>query len=341
MDSRDYNVVGQDGLVVSIRGLMKQDVQRKINDFIRESIENLQGKESEYEKYIILKSNCSKEGIKVKTECRNGYLSVQVVLNYKIGQYEYTYDGYSKIYDLYTGDELNLSDLYYKDTEFTSVINRQIETIIIEKTGIDETYLRMKRPFMGITNNVLYGFDSITFTKENPYFEESVEFKLDTYFNNISIINEERDMEGLWEENFKVQKSVIIHEGEGNNLQRGKIKLKETDNCIYNLFYSKTNNQEVDDEINENMEKYAKDNAIEQLLQKAVNSGASLTMTNNNKYQITMDVTVYGSKYIIMNITANPKQNRISLGTATLNLETGEKATKEEIQKWQEDNGIK
>lgn len=336
---QSYNVVGQDALVVGIQGLKNQDMQRNINSFIRESIENLQGKESEYEKYVILKPNCAKEGITVETECKNGYLSIQAVLTYRVGQYQYIYDGYSKVYDLYTGEELELSDLYYKDTEFVSILNEQIETIIVEKTGINDTYLRMKRPFMGITDKVLYGFDSISFTKENPYFEESVEFKLDTYFDNISVINEERDMEDIWEDNIVVSKSVIMHEGDETTLQRGKIAMKETGNCVYNLFYSKTNNLEVDEAINENIDKYAKDDSIRPLLQKAVNSGANLTLTQNSKYQITINVTVYGDKYAIMNITVNPKQNKVSLGTATMNLETGEKATKEEIQKWQEDNG--
>lgn len=341
VNPQSYNIVGQDAITVAIQGLKDQEMQKKINAFIREAIENLQGKENEYEKYIILKQNCIKEGISVQTECKNGYLSVKAMLTYKIGKYQYVYDGYSKIYDLYTGNELSLSDLYYKDTDFVSILNKQIETIIIEKTGNDEMYLREKRAFLGITDNIIYGLDTISFTKENPYFEESVEFNIDTYFDNISVINEERDMKDIWEENIQISKAVVIHEGDGNNLKRGKLLQKETGNCIYNLFYLETDNSEIDEKINKNIDKYASDNSIKSLLQKAANSGANFVPSSNDKYQITIDTTVYGNEYVVMNITANPKQSRINLGTSTLNLKTGDKATKEDIQKWQTDNGIK
>ena len=117
-------------------------------------------------------------------------------------------------------------------------------------------------------------------------------------------------------------------------------ELKETNNCVYSSFYANTNNLEVNEYINENVDKYSKDSEIRQLLQNAVDSGSSI-IPQNDKYQITIDVAVFGNEYAVMNIMANPKQNRISLGTLTMNLTSGEKAPKEDIQKWKEDNGVK
>ncbi len=340
VNSQDYNVVGQDALVVGIQGLKNQELQNNINSFIRETTEELQGKENEYEKYLISKPNGIKEGIKVQTECKNGYLSVQVVLKYKVGSYEYIYDGRSKVYDLYSGQELSLSDLYYADVDFTPVLNEQIEKIIIDKIGEDETYIRSKRPFIGLTNNVLYGLETISFKKENPYFEESIEFKLDTYFENISIINEERDMKDIWEDNIKITKEVIEHEAETSSFKRGSAIKKETSGCVYNVFYMSTNYPETDEKINESMDNYTKDENIKQLLQKAVNSGSNLIVDENNKYQITIYTTVIGNKYAIMHVTANPEQERINLGTISISLENTKKVSQDDIQKWKQDNGI-
>ena len=125
--------------------------------------------------------------------------------------------------------------------DFTPVLNEQIEKIIIDKIGEDETYISSKRPFIGLTNNVLYGLETISFKKENPYFEESIEFKLDTYFENISIINEERDMKDIWEDNIKITKEVIEHEAETSSFKRGSAIKKETSGCVYNVFYMSTN----------------------------------------------------------------------------------------------------
>lgn len=337
---QDYNVVGQDALVVGIQGLKDTELQSKINTFIRESTENLRGKEIEYEKYITLKQNCIKEGIRVETECKNGYLSIKILLTYRVGINQYIYDGYSKVYNLYTGEEMDLSDLYYNGEDFVTILNKQIETIVEKKARTDATYLREKRSFVGITNNIIYGLETIAFKKENPYFEDSVEFKLDTYFSNISVINEERDMEDIWEDNIKISKQVVTHQGEGNNLHEGELSLKESNNCVYNLFYANTSNSEVNEYINENVEKYSKDSEIRQLLQNAVDSGSEL-IPQNEKYQITIDVAVFGNEYVVMNIMANPKQNRVSLGTLTMNLTSGEKVPKEDLQKWKEDNGVK
>ena len=70
----------------------------------------------------------------------------------------------------------------------------------------------MKKPFVGITDNIIYGIDMIAFKKENPYFVEGEIFELDTYFYNISVVHEENDMKDIWEENIEIKKEIVIHE---------------------------------------------------------------------------------------------------------------------------------
>lgn len=342
VDSESYNEIGLEGRVVGIQGLKDTELQDNINKFISEKTEKLREKENDYDKYVDKKPNSTKEGIQVETECKNGYLNVQVVLTYKIGQYRYVYDGYSAVYDLYNGVELTLSDLYYQGSEFVSVLNNQIDTIIVEKTGIDNSYIHEKRAFAGITNNVLIGLDKITFTNANPYFEEGVIFELDTYFENISVIYEERNMQDIWEENIVVSKELIYHEGNGSTLQRGKITKKETEQFVYYLFYMNTNNSDADKAINDAINTYSVDDTVIGLIQKLVanNPTMSFNKTIDNKYQITLDYNIYGSEYAVMLLTVNPKQSAVTLGTFTVNLKNGKKASYSDIKKWKAENNV-
>lgn len=129
---QDYGEVGQDAMIVGIRGLKDEELEKKINEFIREAIEKMQSKNREYEEYInTLPSGYTKNKITVQTECKNGYFGIQVLLTYKSPKgYTHVYDGCSTVYDLYTGNELSLEELYYKDTDNLKIINNQIKSII-------------------------------------------------------------------------------------------------------------------------------------------------------------------------------------------------------------------
>lgn len=338
----EYCEINETEKIESIKGLQNQELEENINKFIQESIQKLQTVEKEYEQYLSQKTNSVVEGINIQTQCKNGYLCVQILLTYQIGTIDYIYDGYSKVYDLYTGTELQLSDLYYMNSDFVTVLNKQIETLIVEKKGIDINNVQMKRPFIGITDNILYGLDMIIFKKDNPYFVEGEIFELDTYFENILIANEERNMQDIWEENVKIEKKLVSHELNGSSLQRGNVEIRTIGNCIYNVFYINTNNDEYDAKINEKINQYVDNDRIARLIQNVQtnNPNANFITNTKNQYQITISINILGNKYAIMNIAANRKINEISLGYSITDLETGETASQADVQKWRTENGV-
>lgn len=208
---KDYGEVGQDAMIVAINGLKDEELEKNINQFLREAIEEMQSKTRAYEEYIEeLPSGYSKNKISVQTECKNGYLAIQVLLTYKSPKgYTHVYDGRSIIYDLYTGNELTFEDLFYQEVEAETVqiIDKQIKSMIAVNLAADNSYIELKRPFEGITNDIyVYGLDNITFTNNNMYFAKGVTFKLDTYFDNLSLVDKERNMEDIWKDNIKVEK---------------------------------------------------------------------------------------------------------------------------------------
>ena len=338
----EYCEINETEKIESIKGLQNQELEENINKFIQESIQKLQTVEKEYEQYLSQKTNSVVEGINIQTQCKNGYLCVQILLTYQIGTIDYIYDGYSKVYDLYTGTELQLSDLYYMNSDFVTVLNKQIETLIVEKKGIDINNVQMKRPFIGITDNILYGLDMIIFKKDNPYFVEGEIFELDTYFENILIANEERNMQDIWEENVNIEKKLVSHELNGSSLQRGNVEIRTIGNCIYNVFYINTNNDEYDAKINEKINQYVDNDRIARLIQNVQtnNPNANFITNTKNQYQITISINILGNKYAIMNIAANRKINEISLGYSITDLETGETASQADVQKWRTENGV-
>lgn len=337
--SKNYEEKDVDGTTIAIRYLKNEELQTEINQFIRTSTENLQGIEKNYDQFVALLTNATKEGLVVETECKNGYLSVQVILSYDIGRNRYIYDGYSKVYDLVQGKEISFSDMYYKDIDFVSVINEQIETIIRERNGLDASAVKEKRKFAGITeNNILYGLDKIAFTKNNPYFEDGVIFDLNTYFENIFVINEERNMEGIWEERVNITKEVVTHNNNASGIQIGNIDRQIIENFIYFVFYSNTNNDEIDEKIKGYINIYVDNEKIIPLVNKT--DKTKYVLDENENIQITISVTTLGTRYAIIELGLNPKNARINLGTITLNLETGESANKKDIAEWKTTNGV-
>lgn len=342
VSEEEYLDVPENEQIATVSGLQNQELEDIINQFIRESTLELQTIEREYEQFLAQKTNSVVEGITVQTQCRNGYLAIQVLLTYQIGTIDYIYDGYSKVYDLYTAEELTLSDLYYKDSDFVPVLNTQIETLIVEQKAIDINNIPMKKPFVGITENIIYSLDMIAFKKENPYFVEGEIFELDTYFENILIADEERDMEGIWEEGINIEKELVLHELNGSSLKRGNVDIRVLQNCVYYIFYIDTNNEEIDSQINEKIDSYVDNERISTLMQNIMvnNPNARFITNSNNQYQITINTSIIGNKYAITRLIINQRPNEIALGYSITDLETGETASQADVQAWRTENDV-
>lgn len=324
-----YYEVYQDEDLVS--GLKNKELKDKINNFIEDSKKKLKEKQSEYEKYIQLLNGdkewgeYSKDGIVVETKCINGYLSVQVLLKYQYAVQTgtpYVYDGYSKVYDLYTGKELNFSDLYYKDVDFITYLNEnsQGQMGISQEMGRKEK--EIKRNFSGIPDGIsIFGLNTISYTKYNPYFTQGEIFEFEPYFENISIIYEARDMKDIWKENIEINKNIYEF------YDTGEIVRKETEDIIFNIFYVDTNQPNKDKVVNEYIDK-----SIEKIDEKTIKQGIEKAKQEygfefydyqlvDGKYEIDVNTQVLGKKYV--KVTCYLGMDIEVLSTIIIDLETG------------------
>ena len=341
-----YSGIMQDGKMV---GLKNKELQDRINSFIEESKTKLEPKKAECDKYVELlcKQNAygysgayTSNGIVVNAKCVNGYLSVKVMLQYEYqiqhGE-QYVYDGYSKVYDLYTGKELELSDLYYKNVDFIKEINKQIEERIPKDIELVAEPIKTKRTFSSVPDDIkFYGLETIDFTKYNPYFVEGVSFNIDTYLDNLSVIYEARDMKDLFEDNVKRRRSAHIE------WLNGKREEKKTDDIVYYISYLNTKNEA----LNETVNKYIKENYINnEKITDSINRFVEKYPENkkyydtSEPYEITVDIVMYGNKYL--KLSCRLLMDELDC-TIVYDLNTMKIISQDELDKWldETDNAI-
>ena len=316
-----------------INGLKNQELQNTINQFITDSISKLESKTQEFDNYLNLLNegheyelysysydfNDNKQtAIVAEAECINGYLSIQVYLkyNYNVQQSTpYIYDGYSAIFDLYTGEKLELSDLYFKDTDFITEINESIK--YFENHTPDMSIARtFKRTFVSVPEDVkMYSLETIGFTKFNPYFAEGEIFNFEyDYDNSINkVIYKARDMEGIWDSSIEIRKETNMFTFSGEKTQ------KKQENIVYSIWTIDTGNVSVDSKINSYVENYLKTQATPEIINKKVQEEFDYF---SDVPQIEVDVygQTYGSEYAFVTISIGMEP----IDDLNFNLKTGE-----------------
>jgi len=332
-----------------ITKLKNQELQNGINNFIVDSVEKLKSKETECKNYVeLLNKNYESEyniyqynGIKTELNCINGYLSVKVLLTYEYaaqGGSEYIYSSYSKVYDLYSGKELSLSDLFYKNENFVDIINKQIEWRIPYEEELGTMPIELKHPYATLPKD---GYSIsinencnlvITFGKENPYFVEGVEFEINTYLDNLTCINKARDMEGILDENVKIDKNIYY------NSFRTKIEQKTTSKYEYSIFYLDSHNTNLDDVINNYIdEKLVNDENTTALVEKRLQEHPEEEdswKTDEGKRMIEISTMLEGNKYVIVDISWGME----NIDTICFDVKTGNTVLKNEVESWEEAN---
>lgn len=331
-----------------ITKLKNQVLQDEINKFIEDSVEKLKLKEKECKKYVELLNKNSDEyfdcyqydGIRTELNCINGYLSVKISLGYQYavqGGFEYTYANYSKIYDLYYGKELSLSDLFYKNENFVDIINQQIEWRIPYEVELSIKSIEMKHPYAVLPKegySISFDRDGdliITFDKENPYFIEGVEFEINTYLDDLSCINRPRDMEGIFNENLELKKNIY------ENYFNTKLEQKITSKYKYSIFYLDCHNEELDSFINNYIDKeLINDGNITKGIEKIAKENPDYVFDFGEvidyKREIDIKTELKGNKYVVINI----EFGMITMDTIYFNVENKKEVSEEEVNAWQE-----
>lgn len=313
-----------------IIGLKDEDLQNKINEFIDDSTSELSSKKQQLDNYLDLLNSQNSEyefygydfkedeesPIVTEVECINGYLSVQVYLKYMYNVQDgtpYIYDGYSAIFDLYTGKRLELSDLYFKDTDFISNINQNIK-YYENHTPELKPERTFKRTFVAIPDDInMYSLTSIGFTKFNPYFAEGEIFYLDGYYQDgiNKIIYKARDMKDIWDSSIEVSKEQNSFSFAGERLE------KKQDNITYSIYNIDTNNDTVDSKINSYVQNYLETEATPEKVSRymAENFDSEIDEFIVDAYGVT-----HGNKVAEIDIMINME----NYDELFFNLETGE-----------------
>lgn len=347
LDSAKYTVYSdqilQDNKVI---GLKNQELQNTINQFISDSTSKLDSKKQEFDNYLKLLNEGSdyeyytydfndnkQTPIVVEVECINGYLSVQVYLKYVYAVQTgtpYIYDGYSAIFDLYTGEKLELSDLYFKDIDFITGINESIK--YFENHTPDLTPARtFKRTFVSVPEDIkMYSLETIGFTKFNPYFAEGEIFELKDYNNSINkIIYKARDMKNIWESSVEINKEPNSYTFTGEKLK------KKQDNIIYNIYTIYTGNSLVDSKINSYVEEYVDTELKTETIYKHVQERMGIDPYEYPEIEIDMHGHTIGNEVAVVSVYIFMD----TYDTLVFDLKTGE-LLDITYERWMEQSGI-
>ena len=333
LDSVKYTIYSENILDNNrVKGLNNQELQNSINQFIEDSIVKLDSKKQEFNNYLKLLNERTNEingqslddydlyqneGITTELECINGYLSVKVYLKYSFAVQTgtpYIYDGYSAIFDLYTGEKLELSDLYFKDTEFITDIN---ESIKYSENHIPELEpeRKIKRTFVSVPADIkMYSLETIGFVKFNPYFSEGEVFELDNYANkNNKIIYKARNMEGIWDSSIEINKepNIIMFAGEMLEEKRENIK--------YSIYTIDIGDVEIDSKVNSYIKNYLQTQATPEIINRKVQEEFNY-LSDSSEILVEAYGITYGNQVAQVDITIGMEP----FGNLFFNLTTGE-----------------
>lgn len=150
------------------------------------------------------------QDVATHTELVNGYLSVKVGITYNFGFQEardYYYDVRTAVFDIYTGEKLELSDLFFDGVDFVPLLNSTLaKEAAAPYSSFGATY-DMISDFSGLYNGEFaFTANSIIFNR-GICFADGVELSLAALSEHM-VTSVPRDMAGYIDENVPVYKVI-------------------------------------------------------------------------------------------------------------------------------------
>lgn len=149
----------------------------------------------------------------LQTQCYNGYLCLQwsmdcTIENASENESEReTFSSCCVYFDLYTGKQLALSDLFYEGVDFIPYFNNIVareSALPICTDGFSTMLLPQKREFCGLTEDCCHiSFNLIMFPHDNPYFSFGTSFYYnmeDSFIKENAVFWKPRNMAGIFTE---------------------------------------------------------------------------------------------------------------------------------------------
>lgn len=152
------------------------------------------------------------EEVYIKTTLINGYLSVLVGLPYNLGYQDspnYYYEARTAVFDIYTGERLELSDLFFDSVDFVPLLNQHIaDEAATPYSGFATTH-DMIRDFSGLyEGEFTFTAGSIIFDCDTC-FADGVEISL-AELSEYMVTSIPRDMTGYVYDDVPVYKKVLV-----------------------------------------------------------------------------------------------------------------------------------
>ncbi len=273
-------------------------MNEKVQDFITTATNELsQHDETEIKEFINSRAPYGYgPEIVTRSTLTNGYLSVLVGLRYNFGAQDspdYYYDARTAVFDIYTGEQLALSDLFFDGVDFVPLLNRHLaEAAITPYSGF------------GTTHDTLYDFTGL-YEGEFYFTAESIVFRPGSCFvdgvtlspdalSEYMVTSIPRDMTGYVKPEIPVYKKIRQH----NEASIGYAEIK---NGI-TVWYLDKDKAPVSDEVCETVNAYIDDIydsyfAPEKLLAVVNSAGITAESVEIGPFP-DFDVIIIGNRYI-------------------------------------------
>ena len=226
-----------------------------------------------------------------EVQIKNGYMCLTV--HYPVNSNLYYYDTEVAYFDLYTGEELSLSDLFYEGVDVDGVINGILENtelnIHIEGDYYEQILLKDFTK-LGSNDSFTLTFDSIYFNHDNTLMEECMEYRIELD-DKVFIVNEPRDMADLFENNVKVTRNFA--------LSYEYVLEKQPDGITsFAPLPEEGENKEKNKRLNDIIRNYIKETVTEDLVNDLLAKNEYLK--NVTDLQLRFATTIYKNKAIVL-----------------------------------------
>ena len=268
----------------------------------------------------------------VSARALNGYLCIAVELKYYdcTDIFEYNYYTETAFFDLYTGEELQLTDLFFKDVDIDSILNGYFKGFKFEVDSyIGPMQLKVLKDFTQFSANDSFAmsFDKFWFNYDNTILKDCVEFNIELPFCTM-VVEDSRDMDGLFEENVNVEHELLLR-------SHTVYEAVEGTNTVFSVIPETGPFAEANKRINEAMRELVK-TVPDKADVRAAYAGAGMKYNEEKRYLFSAEE--YVGNFILFKGSTEGFDNIYAAESIIFDAKTGERITVADLLKegWQE-----
>ncbi len=274
-----------------------EGLDQQIEDFITKATDELSKIDKDkMQEFLDSRSAYCDTTILTEKKILNGYLSVAVGLRYSFGVQDspfYYYDVRTAVFDIYTGKQLELSDLFFEGDDFVPLLNKHLASEAEMPYSSWGSTHDMLSDFKGLYDgNFAFTIDSIIF-KPGTCFADGVELSLYGIYKHM-VTSVPRDMAGPIDEETPVYKCLDIYSssdiGYGEEIDRMGIWYLDKDKTSIS--------DEVCDKINSFVKNTYEDHFTNEKLAELLNNAGIIYESMEVGPFPNFYLSVHGNRYI-------------------------------------------